>query len=128
MVTILLYVALIAALLICVMSNYFAKHRVEWPIFPYWFITPFSKLTPLLIHRISWIISLISMGVAVILRAIEQGHNPAVAIFCSICMLFTWWLAIILFCWVVYCLRFFIKNLKHCLKPIAKWFQVAKDK
>ena len=127
MITIFIYAAYAATIMLMIMSLHFAKRRTGWPPFHYWLVTPFNKRTPMLIHRTSWIISIASMEVAIILRSIELGYGLGFIIFGSFCMLFCWWLAVILFCWVVYGLRFFIKNPKYCLKPIVKWFKLEEE-
>lgn len=127
MVTIFMYVAYATAFMLMIMSVYFANLRTKWPIFHYWFNAPFAKRTPLLIHRISWIISLASIEVAVVLRSLELGYNVWTTIFASLSILFAWWLVIILFCWGCYILHFFIRNPMYCLKPIEKWFTTEKE-
>lgn len=119
--TIFIYVALATAVTLMIMSMFFAKRRTEWPTFLYWLVTPFTKRTPQLIHHISWIVSIASMGAAIVLLAIEQGRHWLFVILASISMIFVWWFVVIIFCWVIYCIIFFIKNPKLCLGPIAKW-------
>lgn len=127
MITIFMWVAMIAAFILMIMGMYFAKRRTNWPIFHYWFNVPFTKRTPLLVHRISWIISLASVEVAIVLRSLELGYNVGTTIFASLSILFAWWLVIILFCWGCYILHFFIRNPKHCVKPIINWFIIGKE-
>ena len=126
MITIFMWAAFIAAVLVMAMNLLFAK-PFEWDRFTYWFDTPFKRKLPWLIQRISWVVTLVSFVIAIVMISVTNGNHWVLTTLSAIMFSVIYWFLLIICHWCVYLVYYTFLNRKILFGKVIKFFTFDKE-